>query len=42
VQADAVGNSLIKEIGADGFADVGAQVIPGIALGENIEGQALG
>ena len=33
---------MIEEVGADGFADVGAQIIPGVALGENVEGQALG
>lgn len=42
MQADALGNGLIKEIGADGFADVGAQLIPGVSLGEDVEGEALG
>jgi hypothetical protein len=42
MQADALGNGLIEEIGTDGFADVGPQFILGIALGENVEGEALG
>jgi len=42
VQADALGDVAIEEVGANGFADVGAQVIPVVALRKDAEGQALG
>ena len=35
---DAFGNGLVEEVSPDGFADVGPQIIPGVALGEDVEG----
>jgi hypothetical protein len=42
VYCDIRGNCSVEEIGADGFADVGAGGIPGVGLGEDVVRQALG
>jgi hypothetical protein len=42
MQPDPLRNGPIEEIGLNGFADVSPEVIPGVALRENVEGQAFG
>ena len=41
MQPDRIGGLLVEEVGGDGLANMGSQLVPVIALGEYVMRQAL-